>query len=474
MEKKMYLKKAFCTSAILVLFTGISAAFAQDYVSREEMTQMKKEMQELKSIVNELNETIKAQNKTIRTLQEHEKEDEHGPEVASPEDEHAEHEPSEKHAEGEGVDMLASPEDEHAEHEPSEKHADGEGVDMHEILASIKPKINLTGDFVANFSDDHHLRTEEERFDLRGVDIIFSGEIDDVAEAHFTLAYHDDDVSLEEGYLDVHDLLPFGTDVKLGRFRAGFGLLNTFHPHALPQVDYPAIYREYLGHEGYIDEGVGISGEFASAWDTPFQYSLQVLNGDRHEHGDEEEEAHGHGSAYKQLKDYDDLVYVARLQNRIIPAHSFNVRWGLSGLSGKFEDEHDSPRFYYQGGDLTFNWRPFKDEHKRIRWQSEIIAAQVEEGSSWERSYGLYSFLDYQFAPQWLVGGRYDYTELPQYSSDHLTELSAYLTHDFTESNRIRLQFKNTQRNHDKDSNEFFLQWIFTLGQHEDHEGEEH
>jgi hypothetical protein len=49
-------------------------------------------------------------------------------------------------------------------------------------------------------------------------------------------------------------------------------------------------------------------------------------------------------------------------------------------------------------------------------------------------------------------------------SSDHLTELSAYLTHEYTESNQIRLQFKSTDRDYDKDTNEIFLQWIFLLG----------
>ena len=72
--------------------------------------------------------------------------------------------------------------------------------------------------------------------------------------------------------------------------------------------------------------------------------------------------------------------------------------------------------------------------------------------------------MDYQFAPKWLVGGRYDYLELPLRSSDHLTELSAYLTHEYTHNNQIRLQFKHANRNYDKDANEVFLQWVFLLG----------
>ena len=71
--------------------------------------------------------------------------------------------------------------------------------------------------------------------------------------------------------------------------------------------------------------------------------------------------------------------------------------------------------------------------------------------------------MDYKFAPKWLVGGRYDYLELLMRSSDHMTELSAYLIHEYTKNNQIQLQVKNTDRNYDKESNEIFLQWIFLL-----------
>ncbi len=437
--KKTATAATFC---LLLAFFASTAAWAQDYASRAEVEALKKQMQELKSLVGDLKNIIKDQSKTIERLRGHQTEI----------------------VPGSGDHVVAQSE----EHDMN-KPEDGHSADLHELLSGLKPNISVTGDFVANLSEDHHLRTYDDRFDLRGVDLTFTGTIDNVARAVFNFAYHDDDVSLEEGFLDVYDLLPLGTDAKLGRFRVNFGLLNTIHPHALPQVDYPLMYREYLGHEGYIDEGVGIGGTFPSLWGTPFTYTLQMLNGNRHHHGhDDDLVLHDHDDADddRRLKDYDDLVYVARLTNTLPETESVKVCWGLSGLTGRFEDDSDSPRFYYEAGDLTVLWRPLDDPHRRIRWQSELIAAQIEEGSSWERSYGLYSFLDWSFAPRWIAGLRYDYAERPLRSRDHITEYSAYLTHDYTKSNRLRLQFKNTQRNHDKDSNEVFLQWVFTLGRH--------
>jgi hypothetical protein len=414
---------------IILIFFFRTNASAADYASKAELEKMKKEVAELKALVGELKNVITSQNEALKELKEHEDEDEPVAETA-------------------GRDH--------------DKDEDDHGLES--LISKIKPQIEIAGDFVANLSDDDDLSTEEDRFSLRSVDIAFSGEIDGVGHGYIDLAYHDDDVTIEEATLDLYDLLPFGTDVRLGKFRVSYGLLNTVHPHALPQVDYPAIYRAYFGDEGYIDEGVGIAGSFPSLWGADFDYTLQVLNGNRHEHDGEEHEEEGLDEEYGGLKEYDDLVYAAKLNNTIIPSENMNIRWGLSALTGKFENDSDSPRFYYQGADLTFKYSPFEEKYKVIRWQTEIITSQIEEGSSWERTYGLYSFIDYKFAPKWLVGGRYDYLELPMRSSDHQTELSAYLTHEYTKNNQIRLQFKNTDRNYDKETNEIFLQWIFLLG----------
>jgi hypothetical protein len=440
MEEKMNRKIIITVLTVLLLLEFASVTSAQNYASQDDMLQMKKEMDGMRGLLGELKELVKQQNSMIKDLEQRQAED------------------NKSNEKGVAISGDIHESDSH-------ESAGGKEADLHSILSLITPKINAAGDFVANLSEDKHHSTEKNRFDLRGVDINFAGEIDGVARAFVNIAYHDDDISMEEGYLEVYDFLPFKIDLKLGKFRADFGLLNTIHPHGLPQVDYPAIYREYLGHEGYIDEGIGVAGQFPSLWKTPFKYSLQVLNGNRHDHDDADPD-HNDEDKYGRLKDYDDLVYVGRLKNTFSPLDEIDVNWGLSGLTGKFEDDSSSPRFYYGSSDFTLIWKPFEEKYKRIRWQSEVITAQVEDGSSWERTYGLYSFLDYRFMPAWLLGSRYDYTEKPFNSSEHQTELSVYLTHDYSENNRIRLQFKNTQRNHDKDTNEVFLQWIFLLGQH--------
>jgi hypothetical protein len=436
-------------SLVLLLSVFLSslahAAQGKD-VTREEINQMKQEIQELKALVGDLKTVIKEQKQTIANLGEVQRRQEATAE---------EREPA-------GGDAAAHRTAEKAEHA------------LEDMVKSIKPNISATGDFLANLADDSYMN-DDDRFDLRGVDIDFSGEIDNVARAYFNLSYHDDDVNLEEGYLEIFDLLPAKTDVKLGKYRVNFGLLNTIHPHALPQVDYPAIYRAYLGEEGYIDEGIGIGGSFPSLWKSPFHYTLQAVNGNRHDHTDEDE-AHGHEAGddvSERLKDFNDIVYVGRLWNEIKRSDDFGANWGLSGLTGRFDEDSHSPRYYLEGVDLSFIWYRCPGKNNRVRWQSEVFFSQVDNGSR-ENAYGLYSFLDYAFAPRWLAGVRYDYAQLPLNSDDSVTEYSAYLTHQFSKNIQIRLQYEHQDSSYAKDSDYLWLQWVFTLGKHTHLDKDEH
>ena len=121
-----------------------------------------------------------------------------------------------------------------------------------------------------------------------------------------------------------------------------------------------------------------IAGEFSLLCGAPFQYTLQAVNGNRHEHGndDEHNEHDDHDNhLYTRMKDYDNIVYIARLQNKFKLADAFDVKWGISGLTGKFEAEDKAPRYWLSGGDLTLTWIPFDERYKRIRSQTGILTA---------------------------------------------------------------------------------------------------
>jgi hypothetical protein len=177
---------------MLLLVVCVSTAGAQEPVSRQELEAIKQEMQEMKALVGELKDIIQQQQGVIVDLK------------------------KDVHETGQAI----------AHNDDDDDDGDGHGSadndhGFEEILGTIKPRVSVTGDFLANVGDDTNMGHETDRFDLRGVDLTFVGEIDDRAEAVFNFSYHDDDVSLEEGYLDVWDILPCKTDLLLGSVSHG-------------------------------------------------------------------------------------------------------------------------------------------------------------------------------------------------------------------------------------------------------------
>ena len=74
----MYANKVLLKALFFLFFVCIYPASAEDYVSREEMNQVKKEMKELKNLVEELHTVIDQQKEIIESLKENELEgDEH-------------------------------------------------------------------------------------------------------------------------------------------------------------------------------------------------------------------------------------------------------------------------------------------------------------------------------------------------------------------------------------------------------------
>ena len=111
--------------------------------------------------------------------------------------------------------------------------------------------------------------------------------------------------------------------------------------------------------------------------------------------------------------------------------------------------------------------------YRGVQWQTEVMAAQTDVPGGRERSWGMYSGLEYQFARRWKAGARYDYSELPLDASLRDMGGSAYLTFVQSEFLFWRLAYKYTDLNYviDGDSyeHELILQVDFGIGPHRAH-----
>ncbi len=335
--------------------------------------------------------------------------------------------------------------------------------------------VGLTGDFVGNLVQRNIEKNrsgtfsgQENRFFVREVELELFGAVDPFARADVLIETGEEfendkrkiDVSIEEAYLTLLTL-PFETQLKLGKLRPRFGLLNQLHAHDLPQVDRPNVLARFLGQDELKEQGA----EASWVLPTPFfqELSVGVFNGDN-------EVAFGRGS----LK---DPLLVGRLRNFFELEEWGAVQVGLSGASGETDQRRRSK---LAGVDAKYKWRAGGTTWPVFALGGELLYSHkkidifdpgmlIKEARTRGRL-GWYSYAELEPRKRWTLGLRFDDT---QFSIDPGREwaIAPYLTFKPSEFLRFRLQYKHT----DPDApgrqivDEFFLQAGFILGAHPPH-----
>jgi hypothetical protein len=356
--------------------------------------------------------------------------------------------------------------------------------------------MGIAGDFVANVTSSRVERDQagtfagrENRVFPREIELALFGQVDPYVRATVILEsaeeFEDGQRALEfglaEAYLEFTDL-PWGFQVKGGRERLRFGLLNESHLHDRPQTDSPAVLTRFFGEEGLNENGVEVS------WVAPLPVYLQVIlgvfNGDN-------EDAFGYG----RLR---DPLLSARLRTFFELGDRGALQVGASGLYGRAAQ---GTRASYVGLDAKYKYTPAGWSHALVTVGGELLFAhrkvtaegEPEAGENGEvtealghrlsqepgeatsekrDSYGYYVWVDVQPWKQWLFGLRYDWTELPD-SPGREWALEPYIAWMPSEFLRFRLGYRYTNRSDFGSGpdtlSELFLQASFILGAHPAH-----
>jgi hypothetical protein len=77
-----------------------------------------------------------------------------------------------------------------------------------------------------------------------------------------------DVVDVEETYVDTRQL-PWGFQLRIGKFLSAFGRLNGMHQHVWDFYDQPLVYEAFMGTEGFKNPGLRVS------WTAPVDFLLQ-------------------------------------------------------------------------------------------------------------------------------------------------------------------------------------------------------
>ena len=286
--------------------------------------------------------------------------------------------------------------------------------------------------------------------------------VDPYARADFFIAFGEEGVELEEGFLTFTEL-PGRLQAKVGKMRAAFGKVNGLHNHVLPWADRPLVTTNLVGGEdGIADAGVSVARLVPNPW-IFLEATGQVFRGDS-------------GNDFFRSSHRADLSYVGHLRGYHDLSESTNVDLGFSYSRGHnpsgIVNDIDLGRFttHLYGVDATLRWRPLtRAIYHQFVGRSEVIWSRRDQVDGLQVAMGYYVSGDYQFARRWFAGARVDRSNRADDASLLDRGQSAILTYMPSEFSQVRGQYRRTSYADGPTANELLMQFQFAIGAHGAH-----
>ena len=332
-------------------------------------------------------------------------------------------------------------------------------------------------------------------FSLDHTELVMAASIDPYFRGYFNLALADEEVEVEEAWFQTTSL-GNGLSIKGGRFLSDLGYQNTQHPHAWDFADNNLMYRALFG-EAYGNDGVQLK------WVAPTELFMEL--------GFEAGRGAGFPGTDRNQNGIGSHALFGHLGGDVGMSNSW--RGGLSylaakasGREGELEDlfdEHAETLFSGKSktwvADFVWKWAPHGNASERnFKFATEYFrrsergslectdntldggACDGTEDTYRSRQSGFYAQGVYQFMPRWRTGYRYDRLDsgsvdfgansanLPvtDYSP---TRHSLMLDYAPSEFSRLRLQVSKDRSMESLSENQWFVQYIHSLGAHGAH-----
>ena len=353
------------------------------------------------------------------------------------------------------------------------------GSDTEPVAASAPSQVNYNAfnpaiSVVANFlarADGRKVFIDEStrvdnRFNLREAEIDLRVPVDPYADAVLIMSLESEtpgafETGIEEGYVNIKKLpfmtSPLGLKFQVGRFRPAFGKFNLLHTHDLPTSMRSLPTEEFLGEEGFIQQGVSADFFLPSPWseNTSLNARLQVLDG---------------GDIAVSPESRNKLAYVGNLRwfQALGDAHTAEIGWSSYWHPGN----DTGPIARLHGLDFSYRWKPLR----LGQWRSYLLGGEFmfsdrpsaggrAVSASASRPYGVSVFTQWQLDRRKYVGVRADYTKALADPDRKRRSLTPYLSYYFSEFLRLRLNYERRWSDFlaEDGSNSVFveLNWIF-------------
>jgi len=381
----------------------------------------------------------------------------------------------------------------------------------------FNPDLSIIADFAAvgtNRSDataetltvPGFIETSDRTGKLRGInfnylELAFAAAVDPYFDFFSVVTFAPSGFDIEETYVDTRQL-PFGFQLRIGKFFSAFGRLNGMHQHVWDFYDEPLVYEAFMGLEGWKNPGARLS------WTAPVDFLLQ-LNFEVFQGVSDESPVYNatsysltaqNGTKLSAKAPFVPGLYVGSLKTSfdfgnnvfllgasVMYGHSTRARIDNLPTDMAFS----APGTILYNGELTYKY--LLSSYRSITWQSEYmgllssgdlaLAADGRVHSADKKQGGFYSQLIWRFDEpgRWRVGARFDLLDQNSYTVDGVaqsldTMLQRYTTMlecSPTEFSRFRLQYAYDRSRFlegtRKDVHEILLEMNVAIGPHGAH-----
>jgi hypothetical protein len=350
----------------------------------------------------------------------------------------------------------------------------------------------------------------ERGFSLSESELNVYANIDPYFYGHLTAAITgENEVEVEEAFFRTL-ALPAGFSIKGGRFFSGIGYLNEVHAHAWDFVDQPLAYQAFLGGQ-YGQNGLQAKWLAPTPWF--LEFGLEGGNGQNFPGLARNKNGFNGGAAFVHVggdigESTSWRTGLSYLYHRVKGREFIDESNTFGGITNSFDGKSkvmiaDSVLKWAPNGNAKETYFKIQAEYFR-RKETGDLAFDIEgdpavnpfasSASAFSSSQsGWYLQGVYKFLRQWRVGLRYDeldsgrpnigligqtdagtgitivdndFSGLRKYKPKRL---SAMMDWSPTEFSRVRLQYAQDKARRDITDNQFFIQYIYSLGAHGAH-----
>ena len=339
-------------------------------------------------------------------------------------------------------------------------------------LSALNPEISVSGDVVAHFTAPADGRNRvgatprEFEFSFQSAldpytrTKIFAAYEEELPIAGYPEAGHEDDGDAAEegghgdGSFHVEEAyaywvgLPGAIGLKAGKFRQEIGLYNRWHTHALWEVDRPLPSVAFLGHDGLIQTGIGVTFPTLTTGPGTQTFVLEATSATN-------EAMFEHGG---------DFSLLGRMQSFWDLSSSTYFQVGAAGVYGENRDETLESRLL--GLDFAFRWAPpnrtlYQALHIKGEW---YFSEKNEAGATLSRQ-GGYAQANYRLNRRLILGVRGDYLGSVEDTPD-IFQLVPSLTWWQSEWLYLRLQYNHLKHQSENVNHSVLLQLVWAMGPH--------